>query len=349
MKTRIFLLNRVMDIQKIIKDNSRFLAITTLNLSEFEELLIPFSERWRKYIKHRDFRGKRRKKPLMPRQIKTATTHFRKDEERLFFILYFFKNKHLQQSLSAQFDINQGQISRWIHVLMPILEQTIIDLHLQPARTMDELIKLFRLRQEKNTKSQCGSAESLHLDVTERRIGRSCDYETQAKDYSGKQGTHTIKNSVINDEWQFIHFAGQTFRGAIHDKKMATIELPNLSALSNWNLFFSKDKAYQKYEPEGVQYLAPFKATRNNPLNDVQIKFNALISSIRIVSKHAIGGIKRCRINKDKLRYFEATFRDKIFSISCGLHNLRITRRKIDYLNSAMRTRARTNLNFSHT
>jgi hypothetical protein len=37
---------------------------------------------------------------------------------------------------------------------MPILEQTIIDLHLQPARTMDELIELFRLRQEKNTKSQ---------------------------------------------------------------------------------------------------------------------------------------------------------------------------------------------------
>lgn len=153
-KTRIFLLNCVADIQKIIKDNSRFLAITTLNLSEFEELLIPFSERWRKYIKHRDFRGKHRKKPLMPRQIKTATTHFRKDKERLFFILYFFKNKHLQQSLSAQFDINQGQISRWIHVLMPILEQTIIDLHLQPARTMDELIELFRLRQEKNTKSQ---------------------------------------------------------------------------------------------------------------------------------------------------------------------------------------------------
>jgi len=158
-------------------------------------------------------------------------------------------------------------------VVEPILEQTIIDLHLQPAQTMDELIKLFRLRQEKNTKSQCGSVESLYLDVTERRIGRSCDYETQAKGYSGKQGTHTIKDSVINDEWQFIHFAGQTFRGAIHDKKMVTIELPNLSALSKWSLFFSKDKAYQKYEPEGVQCLAPFKATRNNPLNNVQIKF----------------------------------------------------------------------------
>lgn len=51
-----------MDIQKILKDDTRFLAITTLNLSEFEELLVPFFERWRKYIKHYNFRGKRRKK-----------------------------------------------------------------------------------------------------------------------------------------------------------------------------------------------------------------------------------------------------------------------------------------------
>jgi hypothetical protein len=289
------------------------------------------------------------KKPLSPRQIESATSHFCTNEERLFFIFYFFKNNHLQQSLSAQFDINQGQISRWIHVLTPILERAIIDLHLQPARTIEELVKLFRLRQYKNNKSQCGYAQSLHLDVTERSIERNCDHEAQANDYSGKQGTHTLKNSVINDEWQFIHFVGQTFRGAIHDKKMATIELPNLSTLSNWKLFFSKDKAYQKYEPQGVRCLAPFKAARNRPLNNAQQKFNSLISSIRIVSEHAIGGVKRCRINKDKLRYFDATFRDKIFSISCGLHNLRVTRRKGNYSNSASRTRARINLNFSYT
>ena len=100
-----------MDLQKIIKNKKQFLALTTLYVSEFEELLPFFSSRWHQFIKHFDFRRNRRKKPLTGAQIKNATRLLKTDEDKLFFILYFFKNSHLQESLAAQFEMNQGQVS----------------------------------------------------------------------------------------------------------------------------------------------------------------------------------------------------------------------------------------------
>ena len=155
-----------MNLQKIIKNNKQFLALTTLYLAEFSELLPYFSARWHQFIKHFDFFGKRRKKPLTGPQIENATRLLKSDEEKLFFILYFFKNGHLQEAIAAQFEMNQGQVSRLIKILMPLLEKSIKDLHVQPARSMSELVKLFRNRQEEGTLSNCESVESLHIEAT---------------------------------------------------------------------------------------------------------------------------------------------------------------------------------------
>jgi len=333
-----------MDIQKIKENKDQFLSLTSLYESEFNELLVPFSGRWKKYFKYRNLTGKRRRKPLTARQLENSTSKLTTITEKLFFILYFFKNNHLQQSLAAQFDMTQGQASRWIKVLSPVLSQSIVDLHLQPAQTMDALVRLFRNRQRTDSLSKCEKSQSLHLDATERIMERNTDQEAQKFDYSGKKGGHTLKNSVISDEFQFVHFAGFTHRGAIHDKTIAIDETPDLSLLKKFDLWLSKDKAYQSYQPSGVNLLEPFKAKRGHPLKSWQKQFNKWISSIRICSEHAISGIKRCRILKEKLRYFDSTFRNQIFLVVCGLHNLRVTRRKINYANGASRVRARINL-----
>jgi len=332
-----------------MKNKKQFLALTTLKIEEFEELLPYFSARWHQFIKHFNFRRKRREKPLTGAQIENATQLLKLDLEKLFFILYFFKNGHIQESLAAQFQMDQGHISRWVKILMPILEKSIKDLHLQPARSMPELVKLFRNRQEEDTLSNCESAESIHLDVTERMIQRNVDYKAQEHDFSGKKGTHTVKNSVLNDEYQFIHFSGLTFPGPTSDKVMADLELPDLSMLQKWELWLTKDKGYQGYQPKGVHLLEPFKAARNRPLTDLQKEYNSWLSSIRIVGEHVMSGIKRCRIVKDELRYFSSTFRDKIFFIACGLHNFRVTRRKKTYNCGALRVQARMNINFFPT
>jgi DDE superfamily endonuclease len=335
-----------MNIQKLLKKESQFLALTSLYVLEFEELLIPFSRRWQVFFKYFDLRSNRRKKPLTALQMENSTSKLSSDEDKLFFILYFFKNNHLQQSLGAQFDINQGHVSRWIKVLLPVLEQSIKDLHLQPARTMDELIYLFRSRQSSSDKAPHQKVESLHLDATERFMERNQDYSAQKHDFSGKKHGHTLKNSVICDEFQFIHFAGFTHRGAIHDKAMIEEEVPHFKALEDQFIWFTKDKGYQSYFPQGVFVLQPNKATRGHPLTGLEKLENSWISSIRIVCEHAISGVKRCRILKDTLRYFDSTFRDQIFYLACGLHNLRVSYRKFNYAIGASRVRARMNLNF---
>ena len=338
-----------MNVHKLIQKDTQFLALTSLHPSEFDELNCVFSTRWYKHHKHFDFHGRRRSKPLTAKQLYKDTKTLSSVEDKLFFILYFFKNNHLQEALAAQFDIDQGQISRWIKILMPLLNQSIIDLHLQAAQTMEELIRLFRNRQKIDNPSKHQTAQSLHADATEREQARNLDQEAQKHDYSGKQGTHTLKNTVICDEFQFIHFAGFTHRGAISDKAMIEDEIPDLEALKDFMLFFSKDKGYQAYDPDGVFLLSPYKASRNHPLTSDEKLTNSWISSIRIVCEHAIGGVKRCRIVKDKIRYFDSAFRDKVFLIACGLHNFRVTRRNIAYANGAVRTRARINLDFFDT
>ena len=94
--------------------------------------------------------------------------------------------------------------------------------------------------------------------------------------------------------------------------------------------------------------LKPNEIKRNQPLEPWQKKFNQWISTIRIVVEHAISGIKRCRIVKDKNRYSDSTFRNLIFNVAAGLHNLRVTRRQ-SYHNSRVRTRMRINLDFFDT
>ena len=200
-----------MNIDKILNNPTQIIALTSLTRDEFELLLAPFSQQWRKWYKHYDFRLKRRNKPLTGGQLEKPTKTLPTVQDKLFFILYHFKNNHLQQDLAAIFDMDQGQVSKWIKILEPVLEQAIKQLGVQPARNLGELTKLFGIRQRNeqlpNDKPQ---ARTLGADATDRPIGRNTDYDTQKEYYSGKHRKHTVKNTILADEYQFIHFLGIT-------------------------------------------------------------------------------------------------------------------------------------------
>ncbi len=51
---------------------------------------------------------------------------------------------------------------------------------------------------------------------------------------------------------------------------------------------------------------------------------NRRISSIRIRIEHAMGGVKRDRIVKDKIRLLKDGIRDAVMDTCCGLHNFRL-------------------------
>ena len=329
-----------MDIDKIIEKETQLLSVTGLYRSEFEELHRVFKPRWEQAFKHFDTRGKRRKLPLTARSIAKDTKALHGSKMKLFFILNHFKVNAIQQNEAIMYGLDQPQVSRWIKLLSPVLHQAIVDLHLQPARTSDEMIRLFRNRQHEDSVVDKPATNTLNVDGTDRLRCRSVDYEAQKADFSGKHKVHTIKNTVICDEVQFIHFLGYTWRGAIHDKTMLENEFPDFkhqAFLAQWLL---KDTGYQGYLPDGVHSIQPYKKKKGEQLTDWQKEFNTWLSSLRSVVENAIGGMKRLRVLVDKTRGFRLEKFDHVIEIAVGLHNLRVTRRKTTYTRAIDRVRA---------
>ncbi|MEL7249911.1 MAG: transposase family protein, partial [Bacteroidota bacterium] len=156
-------------------------------------------------------------------------------------------------------------------------------------------------------------------------------YTAQRYDYSGKRRYHVVKNSLICDEFQFIHFVGYTWRGAINDPAMISEEIPHLNYPCFDQLWLSKDSGYQGYQPTGVHLLEQFKAFRNTPLTQIQKDMNTWISSIRVVIENAISGIKRLRAAKEQIRKLSIKKADQIITLAAALHNLRVRLRKDTY------------------
>ncbi|MEM7163788.1 MAG: transposase family protein, partial [Bacteroidota bacterium] len=111
-----------------------------------------------------------------------------------------------------------------------------------------------------------------------------------------------------------------TQEGKMHDKAMADEE--QVAFPDAIQIF--QDSGYQGFEVENAFVVQPFKKPRKGQLNSMQKWFNQYVARIRICVEHAICGIKRCRIVKDKCRHFRQHFRDQIIAICTGLHNFRV-------------------------
>lgn len=106
----------------------------------------------------------------------------------------------------------------------------------------------------------------------------------------------------------------------MHDKHIAQQEQCTFPA----GIQLIQDKGFDGYAPENVFIVQPFKKPRKKEYTAIQKWFNSYVSKVRIVVENAINGIKRCRIVKDKCRYFCQQFRHEIMVICAGLHNLRV-------------------------
>jgi hypothetical protein len=136
-----------------------------------------------------------------------------------------------------------------------------------------------------------------------------------------------VKNNVlINLACKFI-FVTDTVAGKKHDKKLADeteYALPPESTLV-------QDTGFQGFALDGVAILQPKKKPRGKELTEIEKDVNQWLSSLRIRIEHAIGGVKRFRIVKDKIRTWKAGFKDKVIETCCGLHNFRLNFRPWHY------------------
>ena len=138
---------------------------------------------------------------------------------------------------------------------------------------------------------------------------------------------HTVKNNALVDMLCKVIFLTDTVEGKKHDKKLADesdYSLPEGSKLA-------QDTGFQGFNLENVAILQPKKKPKGGELSDLEKNINQWHSSLRIRVEHAIGGVKRYRIVKDKIRNWKAGFKDSVMETCCGLHNFRLNYRPWHY------------------
>ncbi len=290
-----------------------FRAMTSLDVEEFLELLEFFEKAWHEYKNQQA-----QKNGTLHEVEKGRKPVLQKEEDKLFFILFYFKSYPLQEIIAFLFGMSQGQANFWIHTLSSVLKMALEKNDFLPKRKRDDLKEL--LDQEE--------PQDMTIDGTERRRQRPKDEEKQKEFYSGKKKAHTVKNiAVVGVNDRQIKYLGDTHEGKKHDKKIADEEDPTFPKGTH----VYQDTGFQGFEPEGIVIFQPKKKPRKDELTDQEKESNRLISSVRVVVEHVIGGIKRCRIVKDVFRNTKEKFDDLAMEVASGLHNFRSAHRHTAY------------------
>ena len=124
-----------------------------------------------------------------------------------------------------------------------------------------------------------------------------------------------------------IRFLSATYAGKWHDKALLDDEeyrLPDGSVLY-------QDMGFQGFSVANMHMEQPTKKPRGGELTDGHKVENQRIASEKMRIEHVMSSVKRCRIVKDKLRYWQDRIRDLVMVIACSLHNLRIRHRPWNY------------------
>ena len=301
------------------------LCLTGLTAEEFETLAPSFNRAWENYLHQQFVQNKPRQRSFGGGR--KATLH--SVEDKLLFILLYFKLYPLQEVQGLLFGLSQAQAHEWIHRLTPVLREALGYEKQLPQRQAQNLEQVL---------VACPSLE-FFIDGTERRIQRPQAPEQQKLNYSGKKKTHTRKNLVITDAARRVQYLSATCEGKKHDKAIADAE--NYTFPAHSTLY--QDTGFQGYQPnqpdlsnstiaptvvQPLQPLQPQKKPRGGKLSADEKETNRLISGVRILVEHVINGVKRCRIVKDILRNHRAEYDDVVMETACGLHNFRTTQRR---------------------
>jgi hypothetical protein len=108
----------------------RILDLTSLTVEEFEQLVEPFESAFVRHMNEWTMEGLPR---TGRRYSQYASCPLPTPEDRLLFILLYLKVASLQVAHGALFDMTQSNANKWIHVLLPVLHQTLEDLGDMPV------------------------------------------------------------------------------------------------------------------------------------------------------------------------------------------------------------------------
>ena len=234
----------MIEYSKLKEKPREFIAATGLRVEEFECLLPTFEKCYQENLPTKPKASRKKKQRARGGGRKSNLPSL---SDKLLFIMVYQKTFPLQTMHGLQFGLSQGQVNHWIHRLLPILQMSLSELGMKPAREGTQVATL--------AESSEGGA-NLSLDATERELPRPVEAKKQLEKYSGKKKTHTDKNLIlVNENTSKVVYLSPTAEGKKHDKKLAdeaAISYPRAASLT-------KDTGFQGYEPEAVICQQPKK------------------------------------------------------------------------------------------
>lgn len=295
-----------MNINTALRNDRLCAALTGLRVKEFNQLLSLFSPVLTQELKDRN-----------PERVRGfgggRKGHLRTESERLFAVLFFLKVYPTYDVGGWLLDgMEKSNLCRWIQFLLPVLQKTLgrnLSLPKRQIRSVEEFFELYP------------EAKDVFIDGTERRTQRPKNQKKQQKLYSGKKKAHTKKTLVVSDEKNSILILTPTRAGRRHDKRLFDKDIGNTipPEVTIWT-----DTGFLgigKHHPKTIQ---PKKNTKLHKLTREERTDNKIISGIRILSEHAIAGMKRYGAASQVYRHKLPNLDDTFSLLSAGLWNFHL-------------------------
>ncbi len=293
----------MLNIERILSQDRLLRATTGLNRKAFEDLLVKFEEVYLSWPQKREKPRKRRVGGGRKARLITI-------QEKLFYILFYFKCYPTFDLAAVLFDFDRSQANRWVHRLQPILEKTLGEKKVLPLRklsSVDEFIEHFP------------TVKEVIVDGTERPICRPKDPEKQKDYFSGKKKRHTSKNLAATSKDKKILVLTPSTTGKTHDKKIQDHQ-DIIGGIPD-DIPVLGDLGFQGVQKQYVNIHLPHKKPRGGELTPEQKQDNKELAQERVVCENAFAGVKRYNAVSDIYRNRVPKFDDKLMLTACGLWN----------------------------
>ena len=123
-------------LSSMLENERRLRALTGLDRATFMALLPTFTRAMERYLTHYTLDGYLRESD---RAITYANSPLPSPEDRLLFILTYLKQNAIQEAHGQMFAMSQSNVSKWVALLLTILDRALADQQVLPARTTAEL------------------------------------------------------------------------------------------------------------------------------------------------------------------------------------------------------------------
>jgi len=233
--------------------------------------------------------------------------------DKLVFILIYLKVYPTFDVMAFLSDRQRSKCQRSVMQFLPMLEMTLGKHIALPKRKINSVEEFFQRFPE---------AKEVFLDGTERRVQKPRNLKKRAKLYSGKKKATTRKNIVVSNEKKRILILTPTKSGRRHDKRIAD----KFQIVQNIpkDIPIWTDTGFMGIQHKHPNTVMPVKATKKKPLTPEQKENNRTIAGIRVLSEHAIGGMKRLKAASDIYRNKLPNLDDTFNFLAAGLWNFHL-------------------------